>query len=257
MTVSSSTHLFILNKADESNKCPLKVSLLGIPQEVLNVIKEDAVVQILVSDYVSQEVNFNVKVVFPCRSTHFAYVKDNIRPRESFIFVVGQLETIKNEFYVYARDINCIDAQFISKKNILDHSISYSSSSKNSVRSKLLVTHDNFAECLKGFSENGGLLPTVLSDNNNKFKSNSLSNDTYSSKCVRVEDFDDSIEEFCDDFAENSKGRINNNVSAKYNDRFSGSESNFEAFTGGNYKNDVNNFDDRDQEEDEGVLRVM
>ncbi|RIB12202.1 hypothetical protein C2G38_2145188 [Gigaspora rosea] len=199
MIVSSSTHLTILNKV-ESNKCLLKVSLLGIPQEALNVIKEDAVVQILIFDYVSQEVNFNVKVVFPCCSTRFAYMKNNIWPRDSFIFVVGQLEIIKNEFYIYARDINCIDAQFISKKNVFDRNIPYGSSSKNSVRSKLLATYDNFAEYSKNVSENRSTLPTVLNDNNNKFKLNSLSNDTLPSKCVRVEDFDDSVEEFFDDF---------------------------------------------------------
>src|SRR5260363_141285 len=98
-------------------------------------------------------------------------MKDNIQSRELFIFVVGQLEIIKNEFYVYARDINCIDAQFISKKNVFNHNISYSYSSKNSVRSKLLTTHNNFAEYLKGMSVNEGMPLTVLSDNNNKFKS--------------------------------------------------------------------------------------
>ncbi|CAG8822141.1 31959_t:CDS:2, partial [Racocetra persica] len=74
-----------LFKVDESNKCPLKVSLVGIPQEVPNEIKDDAIVQILVTDYVGQEVNFNMKVVFPCRNAWFTYVKDNIRPRESII----------------------------------------------------------------------------------------------------------------------------------------------------------------------------
>ncbi|CAG8785291.1 4781_t:CDS:2, partial [Cetraspora pellucida] len=110
MTVSTSTHVTILSKVEESNKCPLKVSLVGIPQEVPNEIKDDAIIQILVTDYVGQEVNFNMKVVFPCHNARFTYVKDNIRPRESIIFVVGQLEIIRNEFYVYARDINCIDA---------------------------------------------------------------------------------------------------------------------------------------------------
>ncbi|KAF0516136.1 hypothetical protein F8M41_017153 [Gigaspora margarita] len=86
-------------KVEELNKCSLKVSLLGVPQEVPNVIKVDAVVQILVSDYVS-------------------------------------------------------------------------------------------------VTENGGMLLSVLSNNNNKFKLNFLSNDIHSSKHVLVEDFDDSVEEF-------------------------------------------------------------
>ncbi|CAG8507301.1 6204_t:CDS:2, partial [Gigaspora rosea] len=133
---------------------------------VPNVIKEDAVVRILVSDNVN-----------------------NIRPRESFIFIVGQLEIIKNEFYIYTRDINCVDAQFNSKKNIFDR-----------------------------------LPSTVLSDNSNKFKSNSLLSDTHSSNRVRVEDFDDSIEEFYYDFAENSKGRKEDEGVLKSNVRQKGKE---------------------------------
>ncbi|CAG8678527.1 16634_t:CDS:2 [Dentiscutata erythropus] len=128
-------------------------------KEVLNIVKEDTIVQILVSDYVGQE--------------------DNIWPKESFIFIVGQLEIIKNEFYVYAREINCIDTQFNSKKNF-DRGISHRSSIKNSIRSKLLATHDNFAKCLKGVSERG------------------------------IEDFDESAKEFCNNFAENSKASMSN-----------------------------------------------
>ncbi|RIB20726.1 hypothetical protein C2G38_2035006 [Gigaspora rosea] len=233
MTVSCSTYLTILNKVEESNKCPLKVSLFGIPQEVQNVVKEDAVVQLSVSDYVSQEVNFNVKVVFPCRSTRFAYVKDNIQPGVSLLFIVGQVEIIKNEFYIYARDINCVDTLFISKKNVIDRSSSHGSSFKNLVRSKLLATHVNFAECSKGVPENGNKPSTH----------------------ARVEDFDDSVEEFCDNFAKNSKGRANNDVSVMSNDHFSDSESNFEVSTGSDCTNFINSLDNCGHEEGEGVLK--
>ncbi|CAG8788562.1 10899_t:CDS:2, partial [Gigaspora rosea] len=200
MTVSSSTHVMILNKVEESNKCLLKVSLVGIPQEVPNEIKGDTIVQILVSAYV-----------------------DNIRPRESFIFVVGQLEIIRNEFYVYARDINRIDAQSISKKNVFDCRISQSSSFKNSIRSKLMVTHNNFNECSKGVPENGGMPLSASSNNENRFESKS-SNVRNSSKRVRFEDFDNSVEEFCEDFAENLSGRAYNETPAVLSDSGIGSQ---------------------------------
>ncbi|CAG8685540.1 23025_t:CDS:2 [Gigaspora rosea] len=194
--------------------------------------------------------NFNVKVVFLCRSIRFAYVKDNIRPRVSFLFVV----------YVYTRDINCIDTQFISKKNVFDHSSSYGSLFKNSVRSKLLATHDNFAECSKGVSEKGNKPPTVLNNNSNKFNSNSLLNDIHSSKRARVEGFDDSVEKYCDDFAKNSKGSANNDVPVMSNDHFSNSELNFEMSTRSDCTNVVNSFDDCGREECkervDGSLRI-
>ncbi|CAG8847001.1 21266_t:CDS:1, partial [Racocetra persica] len=158
-------------------------------------------------------------VVFPCRNAWFTYVKDNIRPRESIIFAVSQLEIIRNEFYVYARDINCIDTQFISKKNVFDRGILYgSSSSKNTVRFKLLVTHQNFAECLKDKSENRGLSLEASDADMSKFNSD-FSNDSHSSKRVQVEDVDGCVEEFrekesemCQNFAENLKEGAKNEV---------------------------------------------
>lgn len=44
MTVSSSTQMTILNKVAVMNKCPLKVSLVGIPQEMHNEVKDDVIV---------------------------------------------------------------------------------------------------------------------------------------------------------------------------------------------------------------------
>ncbi|KAF0445953.1 hypothetical protein F8M41_003001 [Gigaspora margarita] len=95
----------------------------------------------------------------------------------------------------------------------------------------------------------------VLNNNSNKFNSNSLSNDIHSSKRVQVEDFDDSVEGFCDDFAENLKERVNNNISVMLNDHSSNFESNFEISTGSDCMNVVNSFDDCSREEGEGVLK--
>ena len=92
MTVSTSTHVVILNKVVESNKCPLKVSLVGIPQEMPSEVKDDIIVKILVTDYVGQECSFIVNGVFPGNNSRFAHLKDTMRPQESLVFVVGQME---------------------------------------------------------------------------------------------------------------------------------------------------------------------
>ncbi|RIB00156.1 hypothetical protein C2G38_2235400 [Gigaspora rosea] len=127
MMVASSTHITILNRVDASNKSPLKISLIGIPQEMTNEIKGDAIIQTL-------------------------------------------LEIINNEFYVYAKDVNYIDAQFLNKKNILE------------------ISKDKF--------EDETVASISKSENANKPES-SLSNNFYPSKCVRVDNSDDSVQGFC------------------------------------------------------------
>lgn len=83
-----------------------------------------------------------------------------------------------------------------------------------------------------------------LNNNSNKFNSNSLSNNIHSSKHAQVKDFDDSVKGFCDDFAENLKGRVNNDVPVMFNDHSHNFESNFETSTGNDCMNVVNSFDD-------------
>ena len=66
MTVSISTRVVLL-KALGLNKCPLKASLLGVPQESPRIVgvDENAVVDVLIDDYAGQDYSFIVKVVFP------------------------------------------------------------------------------------------------------------------------------------------------------------------------------------------------
>ncbi|CAG8809956.1 15658_t:CDS:1, partial [Cetraspora pellucida] len=51
MTVSTSIHVSILNKVTNSNKCPLKVTLVEIPKEMPSKVNNDTVIKILVTDY--------------------------------------------------------------------------------------------------------------------------------------------------------------------------------------------------------------
>jgi hypothetical protein len=145
MTVSTSTHVMVL-KAPELNKCPLKISLVGIPQETPSEVKKDIVVKVLVTDYVGQDCEFIVKVVFSSQDSRLAHLKNTIRPQESLVFVVGQMEIINNEFYIYTRDINFINTHLIKKKGFENSSPQNPSVSHNSARSKLMITHQNITE---------------------------------------------------------------------------------------------------------------
>src|SRR6185436_16408320 len=129
MTVSVSTGLTILNKAINSNKCPLKVSLVGIPQELPQVIENDenAVLNVLVTDYVGQDYSFTVKIVFQHLNPRFAPLKNIICPQGSLVFVVGQMEVIDNDFYVCAKDINFVNTQSLFMQRSLDNNLRNSS----------------------------------------------------------------------------------------------------------------------------------
>src|SRR6185436_19004987 len=186
MTVSVSTGLTILNRAPNSNKCPLKVSLVGIPQELPRVIENDenAVLNVLIKDYVGQDIDFDVKVAFQHLNSRFSHLKSTVHPQDSFIFVVGQLEIIDNDFYIYSKDINCIDIQFLSRRNP-DNSLINSPEIINVARSKLIATHRNVIESRKESSEVGRSSSTVLDDIIGD-------NDTISLKRVKIEPVNES-----------------------------------------------------------------
>ncbi|RIB26680.1 hypothetical protein C2G38_2138184 [Gigaspora rosea] len=143
----------ILNKVINSNKCPLKVSLVGIPQELPRIVGTDgnSVVNVLVNDYAGREYNFIIKVVFPHSNSRFTHLVTMIRPEDSLIFVVGQLEVIGNEFYVYSKDINYIDVRFPFKQKVSSNNSS--SEASNTAHSKLLSVHHNITKELEDSSE--------------------------------------------------------------------------------------------------------
>ncbi|CAG8674078.1 5460_t:CDS:2, partial [Cetraspora pellucida] len=143
-------------KVERSNKCPLKVSLVGISQELPRVIgsNENAIFNVSISDYVGQSYDFIVKVVFPNSNSRFGNLKNTIRSQNSLIFIVGQMEIIDDDFYVYAKEINSIDTHFLFKQNVFSNNESSNVSElANTTRSKLLSTHRNIIENLKGTSD--------------------------------------------------------------------------------------------------------
>ncbi|CAG8559964.1 5484_t:CDS:2, partial [Racocetra persica] len=136
----------------KSNKCPLKISLVGIPQELPRIVANDenAIFNVMVNDYAGEEYNFTVKVVFPHLVSRFSHLKTIIRLQESLIFVVGQLEVINNVFYIYMKDFNFIDYHFLSKQKVFDSSSSRNSSEVSyTIRSKLLSIYRNITETSK------------------------------------------------------------------------------------------------------------
>ncbi|KAF0530357.1 hypothetical protein F8M41_012203 [Gigaspora margarita] len=182
--VSISTCVSIFNKGDKSNKCPLKASLVGVPQELPRIVENDDIgmFKLLISDYVGQEHSNVVKIVFLRFNPRFVNLK--IRPQNSIIFVVGQLEVIDSEFYVYAKDITYINTYFSSKLNAVDDTGSENSTEVvNSTYAKLLSTHHNIVENSKDSSEvkvasaskvecSDEYMNTVDNISNNEFKVN-------------------------------------------------------------------------------------
>ncbi|CAG8642430.1 15428_t:CDS:2, partial [Cetraspora pellucida] len=183
MTVATSTGVTILNKVINSNKCLLKISLVGIPQESPHIVEvdENAVINILISDYAGQDYNFIVKV----------------------------MEVIDNKFYIYFKDINYIDAHFFSKQNVLDDSSFHEV--VNIARSKLLSTYQNITESTKKIPESKML--SLMGQNDFIDKQSSLASDNISSKCTCTECTD----EFTDLFNDTDNNDLHLNRSSDIN----------------------------------------
>ncbi|CAG8582707.1 15989_t:CDS:2, partial [Cetraspora pellucida] len=181
MTVATSTYINI-NKEPNSNNCPLKISLVGVaqgePQEVKN--DENAIIKTLVNDYTNQEYNFTVHVTYPHLSSRFRHFKNSIRPKESMLFVVSEMEVIQDELYVYVRDINYINTHLAIKRQTSESSHSQlPMTSSKLTRSKLLATHRNIIEESEKVTE---ILNSTNSDNVSLSQSNMSESDHKPSK---------------------------------------------------------------------------
>ncbi|CAG8745250.1 16130_t:CDS:2, partial [Cetraspora pellucida] len=124
MMVAALTHVNI-NKEPNSNNCPLKVSLVGVAHSKLQKVNNDenVIIKTLVNDYTTQEHKF---------------------PKESMLFVVGEMEIIQDELYVYARDINYVGTHLLAKKQLSEPSNSQLAvASPKLIHSKLLAMHRN------------------------------------------------------------------------------------------------------------------
>ncbi|RIB20439.1 hypothetical protein C2G38_2179302 [Gigaspora rosea] len=136
MSVVTSTHMTITNNASESNKCPLKVLFVDTLQGKLTVIKntENSIIEMLITDYISQDYSYTINVVIPHTNPRFEHIKTATHLQESIVFVVGQMEMIDNQFYVNTKDINYIVK---NKNSDIKHS-QILTTPINSTHSKLL-----------------------------------------------------------------------------------------------------------------------
>ncbi|CAG8535358.1 4989_t:CDS:2 [Diversispora eburnea] len=181
-----STGLTIFNKVPNSNKCLLMISLVGVPQELSQVVEDDenAVLNILIDNYVGQDLDSDIKVIFQYLNSWFISLKSIIHSLDLFIFVLGQLKVINNDFYIYTKDINCISTQSLLRRNSDDKLYSLSKNI-NKAWSKLIATHCNIIENQRESSEVGISSSVVLNNEN-----------TFSSKCVKIELANKSISVF-------------------------------------------------------------
>ncbi|RIB08776.1 hypothetical protein C2G38_2210769 [Gigaspora rosea] len=179
MTVSISTGMSILNKVSTLNKCLLKVSLVEFSQETPRLLANDnnAIFDLLINDYTGQEYNFIVKIVFSHSNLRFSHLKTKIHQQASLVFIVGQLEVIDNNFYVYVKEINFINTELLPKQQIFDNR--NSSEAVKTIWSKLISTHKNIIIDSKDSSEVKSL-PSISTNEFNKESNFNL----HPSKCA-------------------------------------------------------------------------
>ncbi|CAG8803357.1 24072_t:CDS:2, partial [Racocetra persica] len=147
---------------------------------------ENAIVRVLVKDYVGQSNSFIVRVVFPYHNNRFKYLMNSARPNESVLFVIGLMEVIQDDLCVYAVETSYVDSCFLDKKKVTSSNDSQSSSGLcKSVRSRLLVAY-------RDANENSSKEFNAESNNKrgeaDQSTSESSVSNSYSSKRVRVED---------------------------------------------------------------------
>lgn len=131
-----------------SNRCPLKASLVGVAQDIpKEVDSESAMFMLTVNDYAGKNYCFTIRIVFPYHNSRFKYLMNSVRPNESVLFIVGHLEVIKGDLYVYAADTSFVEVCPVVKRKISSLSDSQSTSvAYRSVQSRLLVAHENVIE---------------------------------------------------------------------------------------------------------------
>ncbi|CAG8839953.1 33772_t:CDS:2, partial [Gigaspora margarita] len=160
MTVAMLMNITI-NRIFSTNNCLLNISLIGIIQNVPEEVKntENAIIKPLVNDYTTQEHNFTVNIIYPYLNSQFKHFKNSVRPGESLLFVIVQLEIIQNKFYMNAKKIS----------------------------SKLLLTHQNILEELKKHSETPTPTNTLNLDILKSYQSNLSSINSQRSKHIKAE----------------------------------------------------------------------
>ncbi|CAG8709258.1 20533_t:CDS:2, partial [Dentiscutata erythropus] len=207
MIVFGSTHLTIVDRALDSNKYPLKVSLVGVPQGASTEIKntENSIIETLISDYNSQHINYIAKVVFSHVNPRLSHFKTTIRPQESIIYVIGQMEIIGDKYYVYANEINLsannnetllltnpTRSKLLHLHQSMDNNseniANYTSSTNQDEQPNNNVTPSSSSNIENMYQNNNNIIP---SSSNNIHQNNQSNDNTHSAKRKRSEELDD------------------------------------------------------------------
>ncbi|CAG8745616.1 9571_t:CDS:2 [Cetraspora pellucida] len=134
--------------------------------------EENAMVRVLVKDYVDQSNSFIIRIVFPYNNNQFKYLMNSVHPDESLMFVIGLMEIIQDDLYVYAIETSYVDFAF---------------QDANGNSFKEFAT-ESYSKCRES----------------NQFITESPASSSHSSKYVRVEDEDpnhidsDYVEDKCE-----------------------------------------------------------
>ncbi|CAG8687693.1 14647_t:CDS:2, partial [Dentiscutata erythropus] len=191
MTVASSTHLAIKRDLG-SNRCPLKVSLVGVAQDAPKEINnENAIINVLVNDYAGQVYSFTIKIIFPYCNSRFKHLMNSSRLNESVLFVVGQMEIIDKDLYVYAVDISFVDISSVTKKKV--SVFENSPALYRSVRSRLLTIHQSINEDSFNVSE---IKNSDLGKEKSEREVDLITEDSHVMKRTRLEDEKDDYVEY-------------------------------------------------------------
>ncbi|RIB05347.1 hypothetical protein C2G38_2047659 [Gigaspora rosea] len=138
MTISTSTCVSI-NKIPDSNNCPMRVSVVGIVQN--EVEKQLQMMKMLLLKF--QSTIIPLQMLISC-----------------------ELEIIKDNIYIYAKDINYVELHIEVKKQVFDSYNSQNSTMLSiSTQSKLLATYRSIAESSGNVPRPSTLANTINLDN--------------------------------------------------------------------------------------------
>lgn len=164
----------------------------------------------MITDYAGRNYTFNVKIIYPFMNSRFAQLKNLIQPRESLIFVVGQMEIINNSLYINAKDISCISTNSTNKK--ITECDQQTLTSTKSSRSKLLSIHQSMIETSGETSQKNLKSPNFsdFTDNSHYDMSQTNPRPLKRTKNSKISEYKDLSENSTDD--ELNTEKLNNNI---------------------------------------------
>ncbi|CAG8762097.1 441_t:CDS:1, partial [Cetraspora pellucida] len=121
----------------------------------------------------------------------FKHLMNSSRLNESMLFVVGQMEIIDKDLYVYAIDISFVDISSVTKKKV--SVFENSPALYRSVRSRLLIIHQSINEDSFNVSE---IKNSDLGKEKSEREVDLITEDSHVMKRTRLEDEKDNYVEY-------------------------------------------------------------